>query len=183
MKNTYVIAILAVFLLAAGYFLYVRGVGKLSVPVDVYQNEAYGISFKYPDTYVLQEREVGNGERAHYAVVLIDRVALANIPEAGEGPPTITIDIFQNNLDKQSVEGWIQNTSESNFKISLDRTLTPTSVGGASAQKYTWDGLYRGDSVVFAHRENIVMASVMYPTPRDQIRADFFDILSSITLF
>lgn len=183
MKHTHVIAALAAFLLVAGYFLYIRGVGKLSVPVDVYQNERYGIAFKYPDTYALQEREVGNGERAHYSIVLADRIALEHMPKAGEGPPAITVDIYQNDIDKQSVDEWVRNTSASNFKISLDSTLMPARVAGADAEKYTWDGLYRGDSVVFAHRGSIIMMSVTYPTPRDQIRADFSDMLASVSLF
>lgn len=170
-------------LLLGGYYLYVRGVGRLSANLTAYQNSTYGISFKYPDTYALQAREVGNGERYHYSIVLIDKVALANLPQAGEGPPTITIDIFQNNLDNLFVEEWIRNTSDSNFKISLDGILTPTRVGGADAVTYFWDGLYRGQSVVLAHKGNILMLTVTYNASSDQIRADFSQMLSSVALY
>ncbi len=149
---------------------------------ETYRNADYSLSFNYPNTYALQERDVGDGHRYHYSITLIDKDALANIPQDGEGPPAITIDIFQNNLDQLSVEEWIRGTNFSNFKLSPDGKLSSTTIAGAPAFLYTWDGLYRGESMVFSHRDNIVMLSVMYLSPSDQIRADFIKFRSTIQL-
>lgn len=170
-------------LLFGGYYLYTRGVGHWFANYKTYQNSTYGISFKYPDTYVVQEREVGNSERYHYAITLVDKIALKNLPQASEGPPTINIDIFQNDLDNLAPENWVKNTNESNFKISLDGVLTATSIAGSDAVSYFWDGLYRGQSVVTAHGKNMYMFTVTYNATGDPIRADFSQMLSSVTLY
>ncbi len=148
----------------------------------MYTNERYGLSLSYPDSYTLQEREVGNGERGHYSITIIDTVALANLPEAGEGPPSITIDIYQNDLDKLTVEQWIRNTSASNFKLSPDEVLIPNSVAGVEGLYYRWDGLYPGESIVIAHKGNIVVFSATHLSPDDQIRQDFNRLLGSVVL-
>ena len=146
---------------------------------ETYQNTAYSISFKYPDNYVVRDREVGNGERSHFTITLMDRKAVENIPEAGEGPTAITFDIFQNNLDKLSAENWIRNTSESNFKLS-DGALHLTYIGGAEGLYYAWDGLYQGLSIVVPHGGDILMVSVTYDSPDDQIFEDFNYLVDSV---
>lgn len=150
--------------------------------METFDNATYGISFKYPSTYALQEREVGDGHRYHYMITLIDKEALANIPQNGEGPPAITVDIFQNNLDQLSIEEWIRGTNFSNFKLSPDGAISSTTVASAPSLSYTWDGLYRGRSIVFVHDNNIVMISVTLLTPQDQIVGDFDQIVSSVAL-
>ena len=174
-------------------FLIILGVGvyvfmsapweRPATPPSTYANSIYGISFSYPDTYALQEREVGNGERYHYVITLIDKGALANIPQDGEGPPAISIDIYQNDIEKQKIEKWIRGNGFSNFKLSPDGAISTTTVAALEAYAYTWDGLYRGESVVFAHRENIIMVSVTYLSPDDAIRSDFSNILASLALY
>ncbi len=155
--------------------------------MSTYRSVTYGISFEYPNSYELQEREVGNAERAHYSIVLIDKEALANIPQNGEGPPTINVDIFQNNLDKTPIETWIRGTNYSNFKLSPDGVLASTTIAGKPAFSYVVDGLYRSDAIVFAHpgragKNNIIMLSVGSLTPKDRIRKDFENVVASITL-
>lgn len=158
-------------------------VGETPTTTPTYESAQYGISFRYPDTYVLTERDMeGSAQRRHHVITLMDKVAAANIPENGEGPTSITVEIFQNDLDKQDVEQWVKGTNNSNFKLSPDGTLSEGQVAGSPSVSYTWDGLYRGESTVFAHSQNIVMASVTYLTPSDQIRADFAAILASIAL-
>ena len=176
--KTFFGALIILAILFAGYFLYT---GQATEPDGgkTYANASYGISFAYPDTYVLEEREVGNAERYHFAITLMDRIASENIPQNGEGPTSITIDIFQNNLDKLSTEAWVKGNSNSNFKLSADGLLTSTTVAGREALHYTWDGLYRGESTVFAHKDNIVMLSVTYLSPTDTIVSNFANVLAS----
>lgn len=158
--------------------------GENSQPIAArYSNTEYGISFKYSNTYQLEERDApGSGERRHHIVTLIDTDDAANVPENGEGPTAITVEMFQNNLDRQPVETWIRGTSNSNFKLSPDGALSTTTVYGVTAYSYSWDGLYRGDSVVFEHKNNIFMLSVTYMTPDDQIRKDFDLLVRSVEL-
>ncbi|MBI4079753.1 hypothetical protein HY414_00805 [Candidatus Kaiserbacteria bacterium] len=148
-----------------------------------YAAPLYGISFEYPRTYLLREKEVGDAERRHYSIVLADAEALRNLPQNGEGPPAITIDVFQNNLDQLSIEEWVRGMSFSNYKLSPDGLIASTSVAGVPALSYTWDGLYRGLSSVFAHKDNILMFSVSFFSLDDQILTDFNRVLSGLDLF
>lgn len=180
MKNTAVVAALLIVLV--GGFLWYKGQSPKVSDVETYANTTYGISFEYPGTYALQEREVGNAQRYHQALTLIDKEALANIPQNGEGPPAINVDIFQNNLDKLSIERWVRGSNNSNFKLSPDGTLTSGTVAGAPSLSYLWDGLYRGRSVVLSHKGNIIMLSVQWLTEEDAIIEDFADMLASFRL-
>jgi hypothetical protein len=149
--------------------------------LSTYENATYGLRFSYPDTYVLSERdEPGSALRMHHSITLMDKTAAANIPQGGEGPTTITIDIFGNGIDKQSVDQWIKNTSKSNFKLSPDQTLSTTTIDSLSARSYTWDGLYRGESSVLSKGDNIYMFSVTYMDTLDRIRDDFAALLSTV---
>lgn len=147
-----------------------------------YENTVYGIGFSYPDNYVITERDMpGSAERGHHVITLMDRTA-ANIPVGGEGPTTITVEVFQNNIDTQTPENWIKNTSVSNYKLSTDGIIKQGFIVGTPSLTYTWDGLYRGESTVIEHRDNVVVFSVTTMTATDQIRYDFDGVLSSVTL-
>lgn len=179
--------LIAVLVVVGGVFFFSKDL-PAPAPVDnetsttQYKNEQYGLSFEYPNTYVLQEKEVGNGERAHYSIVLLDKEWLANIPEGGEGPPAISIDIFQNNIEQMKVEDWIRGTNFSNFKLSPDEKLSTTTVAGAEAHTYRWDGLYQAESYVLSHKDNIVMFAVTFNAPEDKVRSEFSQILNSLVL-
>jgi len=185
-----VVWIFILLVLAVGGYLYFAdtavaptGEPNIEEMMQQYQNTTYGISLAYPNTYALQEREVGNGERAHYSITLIDKVALANAPQNGEGPPAITIDIFQNDIDQLLINEWVQGSSFSNFKLSPDGVLASTTLAGAPALTYTWDGLYRGKSFVAAHKGNIVMVSGQFLAAEDEIVSDFNAVVSSLKLY
>jgi hypothetical protein len=147
-----------------------------------YESAAYGVQFSYPQTYTVTERDEGSGDTARHTIVLMDKVAAANIPENGEGPTAITIDIFKNALNDRPLDAWIKNTASSNYNLSPDGALSSSTVAGTSSFSYTWDGLYRGESVVLAHNSDAVMLSVTYLDPTDDIRDDFSTILQSLQL-
>jgi hypothetical protein len=158
----------------AVYYFTIRSTD--SVPVDgtptatssdmqTYDNAARGISFVYPEGYVVSEEERGTGERGHYSIMLVrdeDRVPPVN----GEGPTAITFDIYQNNIDKQSLVTWLNNSSASNFKLS-NGAYASTTVAGQPAVTYAWSGLYEGKTVAFLHKDSIVALSVTYMNPDD----------------
>ncbi|MFM2357970.1 MAG: hypothetical protein RJA61_707 [Candidatus Parcubacteria bacterium] len=169
----------------AGIGYYVTEYGDLE-GLKTYSSDTYGISFKYPKTYFLTEKlQVGSGERYHYTVMLVEdtefnrKLLAGEIKEPTEGPVAITFDVYQNNLDKQSLLGWMNNSSASNFKLS-DGTHSLVTVSGKEAVKYTWDGLYQGDTIAFLSGDNIIASSVTYMAPEDQIRKDFEEVLKTV---
>jgi len=174
--------VLLIIAAVGGYKYYDKLVPPIEEFTQYYVNSAYGIAFEYPDTYTLLEEDTGTGERYRYTIVLVDKELHANLPQNGEGPPSITLEFFQNNLDQISIEDWVRGTAFSNFKLSLDGVLKPATVGNAPALSYAWDGLYPAESTVFAHKSNIIMASVTFLTPEDHIRDDFKNILSTVEL-
>ena len=182
------IAVLAV--IGAAIFIMIRpasekpaiGENVVETPkLNQYVNTKYGIEFSYPDGYVLTEQDIGNtAERDHHAIAIMKTEDAAKAPESGEGPTAITIDIYGNATDKLTTEQFIKNTSASNFKISVDGKIATSTVAGQSAFRYTWDGLYRGDSTVVANKTEIYMFSVTYMDSAAVIRDDFAYILSTV---
>src|SRR3989344_2979440 len=162
MDNTMKAFVLVVIIvLSAGAYLFLspeETFNSTDIPAKImvaYANVEHGISFTYPDTYILNEMEVGNGERWHYNITLIDKLTIAE---------------------------WVNNVSYSNFKLILGGALTSITLEDKEALAYTWEGLYRGDSIVFEHDGNIVMLSVTYLSPEDDIISDFVNIALSLEL-
>lgn len=159
-----------------------------------YKNDSYGIAFAYPHDYFLDEYDMSDGSagspqvahRARHSVVLSEDTETNRAIREGrmmetEGTPSITIDIHQNNLDKQTVEDWVTGSAYSNFKLG-DGTYESVTVAGVPAVHYFWDGLYPGESLVFAHQDNIIMLSGTYLEPTDRIRGDFGAVVQSFRL-
>jgi hypothetical protein len=146
-----------------------------------YANAAYGLSFSYPQTYVLEERDApGSGMRRHHIITLIPKADLP-LPKDGEGPPAITIELYQNDLDGQTTEGWIRNTSASNWKLSEGRLAT-TTVGGLPALSYRWSGLYEGTTIVSATPNWVHVFTVTYLEMGAPIVQDFVAIRNSVRI-
>lgn len=151
--------------------------------LNTYSSEELQLSFAYPADYLLEERTINEAQRLHKAVVLVEdnetNRKLVSGEIVGDGPTAITVDVFQNNLDKQTAEGFIKNSSNSNYKLG-DGELEEGSLAGLQAYRYTWDGLYRGESIVTADDEYVYMFSVTYLEPTDKIRADFYEMLNTL---
>ncbi len=147
-----------------------------------YSNTEYGISFEYPDSYILTEMDAPGSEmRKHHSVSLIRKADLP-APEGGEGPPSITIDFYQNNLDKQTGEQWILNSKESNFKLS-NGVMATTTIHSYPALSYRWSGLYEGTTVVTAGSNWIYAFTVTYLEMGADIIQDFVKIKDSVRIF
>lgn len=148
----------------------------------------YGLSFEYPSKYFLEQRKTGNGERDRYSIILTEDTEANRQIREGQGPPTegpvsINIDIYQNNLDGLTAEQWIKNSSFSNFKLSPDEKISTTTVSGRPALAYRWSGLYEADNIVVATNDYIYSFVVTYIDPAEQIRKDFNTVLGSVNLF
>ncbi len=178
-KYLILIAILICLLVIFGFFNKKTPVNNPSEELLTYTSDTYGISFKYSSDYEITEKDAETTERLHHSIILLPKGYIA--PVGGEGPATISTEIYQNNLDKQTVENWVKNTNDSNFKLS-NQILIPTEVGGQKAVTYEWDGLYRSRSTVFEHNENIISVSGSYLDPKDKIVSDYENLLKSIEL-
>ena len=169
----------------AFYFLHPQSSlnGNPSVVQDTrtlktYYDPRYGIAFNFPDSYTVQEHDSSEGVKLH-SINIIDKTALANTPKDGEGPPSISINIFDN-PSKLATEKWITTTGASNYNISQNAKLATSTVAGIPALAYGWDGLYHGTSLVFPDNGKMYMMSVLYNSPADQIFKDFAGIVASI---
>lgn len=187
MRTKYVVIVAILFALALGGFFLMQQEaapttdGQNPAGDQHYSNAAYGLSFSYPSGYVLSEMDApGSGERAHHVITLIRREDVP-LPVDGEGPPAITIDIFQNDLDGASAETWIRNTSASNFKLG-DGNLASTSVGGLLALSYRWSGLYEGTTIVVAQEKWVYAFTVTYLELGAPIVQDFVAIRDSVRI-
>lgn len=149
--------------------------------MKTYTNPKYGLSFSYPENYQLTEHDAeGSAQREHHVIVLM-RTEDLPLPEAGEGPPSITIEMFQNNLDSQTTEGWIRGSSASNFKLGEGR-LSEISLDGKPALSYRWSGLYEGTTVAIAQPRWIYAFSVTYLEPGADIVQDFVTVRDSVKI-
>lgn len=182
MKPTVLSIVIVLALLATGAIFY--GGNALtpiaSAPVEqTYANELYGISFSYPAGYLLAEDDVGTVDRTHHVITIIkeeDAVPRVN----SEGPTAITFDFYQNDHDPVSLIQWLS-TPESNLALG-DGTYASTTVSGIDAVRYTWSGLYQGETIALLHEGDIITVSVTYMSPGDQIKSDFASVLDSVRL-
>lgn len=177
-----IIAILAVILVAGAYFMLggSGGANDAPVPMKNYFNEEYGFTFDYPEGYLLSERDLeGSAQRKRHVITLI-REEDSPAPVDGEGPPAITIQITQNNLDKQTTRQWVEGSADSNFKLSPDQGTATVKVGGMDGLVYRWDGLYAGETTAVATSKWVYAFSVTFQNEDDDIVADYRKVINSV---
>jgi len=159
-------------------------------PQDVafkeYSSTIFGMTFKYPSYYFLEEKNTGTSQRPRTTIILTEdteenRLVREDLSPGREGPVAITIDIHQNDIDNLSAEAWVRSSNDSNFKLS-NGLLSSVTIAGRQAVSYAWSGLYEADNVVVASNDNLYSLAVTYLTPSDQIRRDFHNLLTSISL-
>ncbi len=144
-----------------------------------YSSDKPELAFDYPSHYVLDQEDLSTGQRERYSVTLIEKSAAEDM-ERTEGPTAITIDMYQNDLDMYTAEGFATSTADSNWKLG-NGDLAPALVDGKEGVSYTWSGLYEGRSVVIARPDYVYVFSVTWMTSEDQILKDFDAILSNAT--
>lgn len=185
--------IFGIAILILGVVLYYRkersdtDVSKPRPGTERYVSAAYGFSFDYPNTYFLDVYDMDDAEYSHRSIVLTqDNETNRAIREGRlmetESGPSVVIDIFQNNPDNETLDQWMARHAQSNSSI-LEGAYTKTAIGSVDAFAYSWDGLYRGDSIVFLHKGNIILLSGTYLERTDAIRVVFRDLVDSMELF
>ena len=193
-RNKVIGLVIAGILFLIGGVIFFLGASDIMISRDdnstptmrTYQNTEHGIAFEYPAKYFLEAKEVGNGERWHFSIMLIEdteenRAVREGRAPGREGPVAISFDLYQNNLDNLSLESWLKSTSASNFKLS-DGTYINTMVAGRDAIKYHWSGLYEADNVALATHNAILSIAVTYIDPAESIRQDFENILDTVRI-
>src|SRR3989344_1338098 len=166
--------------IAAIYYSFV-GFGEVitNASSEEYASGDLGIAFEYPSTYTIGEHDLGNGERAHRDIVLIAKKDLPP-PQNGEGPPAITIEVFQNNIENYTADSVIRSTNFTNYKLSPDGVVALTTVGDQDGLGFKWSGLYEGRSIVVAQPDWVYVFSVTYLAHEDALIEDFERILTTV---
>ncbi len=185
MSKTLFITLGLVVIMGVG-FLFFYPASEGGKPITHISSE-YDISFSYPQNYMIALEQTRGGEREQHAIVLAEdtpenRELFSNPGSATEGPPTITVTIFQNNLDNYTLLNFVESTNFSNFKMS-DGTKIETTVAGEPAWRYRATGLYENDNVVVVSPEYVYMFTAFFNSPDDQILKDFDVILETVKFF
>lgn len=146
----------------------------------------YSLSFEYPKDYFVIEHDGGTPERLSHTIMIVqdaqgNRDLLSGKIKNTDGLPTITMQMFQNNLDHYTTDTWVRSSKDSNFKTSPDGKLAEAGfTNGESALQYRWSGLHEGITVVAAHPDWVYAFSVTYASSSDQIIKDFAQILTTV---
>jgi hypothetical protein len=147
-----------------------------------YTFDALGITFLYPKTYVFESYPQEDEEGPWQDFVLVaeaDKIS-ADQNGASEGPVSIGVSVFPN-PDQKKLEEWVRTSKHSNFDISADGQLSPSSIGGQPALAYRYSGLYETDAVAVSWQDQIFILSVGWITADDSIRSDFENLLKTVT--
>jgi len=151
---------------------------------DVYTNTTLGYEFSYPigpAGYTLKnEDESLQVQEALSLVHQQDVAQYENPPQGGEGPAVIMVRVFANPQKERPLPWAMSHIQQSNYNL-LQGSTTQKVVGGANAISYMIDGLYPTEVVIVAHGERVYVFSAAYASENSPLRADFPQILSTVT--
>ena len=135
------------------------------------------LSFSYPRTYTLTERSDSFEGNPIRVLTFID--SSISVPDMSDGPEAISI-IEVPNPQNLPLEQWVKEKSISNFSLSPDQKLSPSTLGGAPAVSYTHSGLYESKALAAEHNGTIYLVSVGSVNPGDAIYRDFQNIVNTL---
>lgn len=146
----------------------------------------YGYSFEYkkgPDGYVTIEDNQSEDPDFVTGLLLFNKneyEEFAQATEPREGPPSISLRVYQDSEQLAPLAWAKQHPRESNIELA-NREPMEDVVGGSKAIRYTADGLYPMDILVVANGKHVYMLSVAYPDGEAPIYSDFLQLVSSFT--
>lgn len=182
MKGPIIGIVIVLALLGAGAIFFAGNVfapAPLMALEQSYANDLFGFSFTYPAGYLLAEAEVGVLGRTHHVINIVkeeDAVPRTN----SEGPPSISIDVYQNDGNALTLDEWLA-TDESYVRLG-NGEIVKGSVQGVETAQYSWSGLYDWETLAFLHNDRIIAVSVTYMSKADTIYADYQTLLDSLRL-
>jgi len=169
-----IIVIAAVVLLVGGFFLVNTFITQEQQVKEedllLYENASQGFSLRYPEGYVQVEPKEAGELKVSFSLTEEWEAFLA-APEAQEGPPAVTVEIFQNPENLPTVE-WAAGEKRSNLTAGTG-DYVQVEVQGKAGIAYGWPGLHDGLSVALADRGLVYVISVTYLTLEDRIVRDF----------
>lgn len=179
MKTISIVVLILIIILACGYFF--SGNDKNNNPSIYfsYSSEITGFKMSYPAIYEIKREYIEEGLNRKRDIVLIEKSAIPPPNTPTEGPPSITISVFEDSKDIE-LKNWISESKYSNFELG-PQVLNEKMVASTTAYEYFWSGLYEGKSVVVKANDKIYMFSVTWLTPEDRIIKDFEKLLTSVT--
>lgn len=148
-----------------------------ATPLSTFASAQGDVVFQYPQTYEIEEVTEHFGDEPVRLIVLTE--AGAEIPEFGEGPPTITIQIVPLPPNVR-LDSWVRTNDASNFIFSIDGIIRPTTVGGREARAYRYSGLYENDAIAVMGYGAVYLFSASWIAEDDAIRADLQAMLASV---
>lgn len=170
-------------LIAGGYALSKDRGNETGAPapsagaMSTFSGEDLGFSFKYPSSYTLEKREIEiSGALATYLTLMQKDIVL---PEAGEGPPGITVAVFPN-VGNLELSAWLSTMTNAAPTPSGGWDFTELEVDGEEAIAYTSTGLYESDNVAVVHGGRVYVFSAAWLTRDDQTLRDLDAVLRSV---
>jgi len=149
-----------------------------------YEDDATGMHFDYrvsPEGYILEEPSIGSNEDASLVkAVILTRIAdheeMQKDEGGREGPPTINVYIF--NSESSGLNEWLEEKRGfTNFNNASKQSFV---MGGIEGLRYTWDGLYQGETVAIQRVGKIYMVVGTYLSGiEDGRRTDFQHLINS----
>lgn len=141
-------------------------------------DDTLGYAFTYtkgPNGYVSLTEEDMIGANLISAISLVNRAeyeSLQDAPPGREGPPSISVRVYENSAKSQPSVWVMENPNDSNIKLA-QRDPVEAVVGGANAVFFVGDGLYPFETYIVAHNNYIYVLTGMYFTQEDVIYKDF----------
>ena len=149
------------------------------VTTEKYESGTHGVSFSYPSTYAVEERDLEiNGTNGHF-IPLMRKADV--VPANGEGGTAMTVAIF-NNRQNVPLADFLQNLKSLTPEPTTGWDYTEASVAGKEGIAYSGTGLYESDNVAVAGTGKVYLFSTSWLTREDQILKDFDALLKSVQL-
>ena len=181
MVNKIALSVLLVLVLVLVALGVVRFTGKgfhpqseAEVATSTYSNAALGFSFKYPDSYALQERDITINKAQVHIITLTQKGVV--IPENNDGSTAITLSVFTVGKEA-SLPAWLQTTVETGGSFDYQKGT----LGSEPALVYTATGLYESDNIAAMHGGHGYILSSTWSSREDHILKDFNSLLSTVT--
>ncbi|MEN9552072.1 MAG: hypothetical protein RI935_449 [Candidatus Parcubacteria bacterium] len=141
-----------------------------------------GVSFLYPAAYGEMMKSESNAQPGQPNIVIFENTDsakaffsnTATVP--GEAPPTITLHVYQK-TSTEDTDTFLRKASPYIFSKGAGR---PIVLNNKEALSYTWDGLYKGDSVAFTRGDTVYLFSVTYITTNDPIVKAYENIVNQL---
>lgn len=143
----------------------------------VYDSVQDGITFSYPAHYTLQLHELDITTMTGKYLTLIP--SEAQIPVGGEGPPSITVGIFEN-PQKTPLADWLKIITNGAPMPASGWDFAEGTVAGENAIAYTATGLYESDNVAVAHGTRVYLFSASWMTRDEATLKDLEFLLQSV---